>query len=408
MKKIYTFLILTILALLLIGCGNVREDGVINAAKHGVSEKNSGEENSKALQALIDKAALSGATVYIPAGEYEFAENGKQKIGSHCIKMRSGVSIVGDGEKTVLKPVGSSYYGMDMFYFNDYIDKGEALYLENCCFENFVIDGSETSCRVYTSAGKGFMFNLFKNCHFKNVTVKNTDATGFGVDCPVESTITGCTAIGCGKAATQENSGASGFGIGFGYSEEESIEISDCVAVGNRKFGFFFEHQGRFANLHRYSALPKEAFVIKNCRAEENLYGFGGINTFKTFYEGCSSENSLYYGFYFENSFASGAEGCKSRGEGEACFAVAQGALPEIPEGLAGITFSSCEGENAPVGLLALCEGGEAPKAENCVFRGVAAEYEEREYDLNDLAESEEKEWLKNEAYICSRAYRKR
>ena len=148
MKKIYTFLILTILALLLIGCGNVREDGVINAAKHGVSEKNSGEENSKALQALIDKAALSGATVYIPAGEYEFAENGKQKIGSHCIKMRSGVSIVGDGEKTVLKPVGSSYYGMDMFYFNDYIDKGEALYLENCRFENFVIDGSATSCRV--------------------------------------------------------------------------------------------------------------------------------------------------------------------------------------------------------------------------------------------------------------------
>ena len=156
--------------------------------------------------------------MYIPAGEYEFAENGKQKIGSHCIKMRSGVSIVGDGEKTVLKPVGSSYYGMDMFYFNDYIDKGEALYLENCRFENFVIDGSETSCRVYTSAGKGFMFNLFKNCHFKNVTVKNTDATGFGVDCPVESTITGCTAIGCGKAATQENSGASGFGIGFGCS----------------------------------------------------------------------------------------------------------------------------------------------------------------------------------------------
>ena len=29
MKKIYTFLILTILALLLIGCGNAREDGVI-------------------------------------------------------------------------------------------------------------------------------------------------------------------------------------------------------------------------------------------------------------------------------------------------------------------------------------------------------------------------------------------
>ena len=36
--------------------------------------------------------------------------------------MRSGVSILGDGEKTVLKPVGKSRYGLDMFYFNDYLD----------------------------------------------------------------------------------------------------------------------------------------------------------------------------------------------------------------------------------------------------------------------------------------------
>ncbi len=360
---------------------NAKDGNTINAAEHGVSEKNSGELNSKALQTLIDEASLEGKTIYIPAGEYEFAENGRQTIGSHCIKMRSGVSIVGDGEKTVLKPIGETRYGLDMFYFNDYLDTGNAVYLENCRFEGFVIDASGTSCEVYTSAGKGFMFNLFKNCHFKNVTVKNTDATGFGVDCPIDSTITYCTAAGCGKAATDESSGASGFGIGFGYSAEEGIVISDCTSVGNKKFGFFFEHQGRF-NLEKYNALPKKIFTVKNCFSGENLFGFGGISAFNTVYEGCASENSLRYGFYFENSFDSEAKNCKVIGAKEACFAVATGAHQEIFGEMDAVAFFGCEGEGSPIGVLALCDGGKLPTAENCVFREVQKEYEERGYEF--------------------------
>lgn len=372
--------ILLLLPLCMLGsCGD--DGGVLNAAEHGLAAENAGELNSKALQALVDKAAGSGKTIFIPAGEYEFAQNGKQRIGAHCIKMRSGVSIVGEGEKTVLKPVGHSYYGMDMFYFNDYIDKGEAVYLENCRFEDFVIDASGTSCEVYTSAGKGFMFNLFKNCHFKNITVKNTDATGFGVDCPVGSTITSCTAVGCGKAATEENSGASGFGIGFGYCEEESLVIEDCEALGNKKFGFFFEHQGRFNNLGRYGALPAEPFTVKDCRAEGNLFGFGGINTFATFYENCRSESSLRYGFYFEDSFGSGAKNCTSRKEGEACFAVLSTFdLAEIPEEMKQISFYGCMGEGTPIGVLAAktAEGNISPSIKECTFSGVEREYAEQ------------------------------
>lgn len=382
MKK-FIFLSFIISLLLLTACSLPNfsaENETINAAEHGVSAQNSGELNSKALQAIINEASLSGKTVYIPAGEYTFAENGKQTIGSHCIKMRSGVSIVGDGEKTVLKPVGHSRYGLDMFYFNDYLDTGDAVYLENCRFENFVIDASGTSCDVYTSAGKGFMFNLFRNCHFKNVTVKNTDATGFGVDCPIGCTISGCTAIGCGKAATSESSGASGFGIGFGYSENESISISDCIAKGNKKFGFFFEHQGRF-NIKKYDSVPAETFKISGCFAEGNLYGFGGINTFNTVYENCVSENSHLYGFFFEDSFASGAVGCKSTGEKEACFAAAQSLTAEdISINISGIYFSHCEGESSPIGLLTLGkENASVPTAELCVFRDIHTEQVKKE-----------------------------
>lgn len=298
MKRIILLSMLLLITLLFAGCA---EDAAhVNACDHGVLPTNSGRENSANLQALIDSLTETGGIIYIPAGEYVFAENGTQTIGSHCIKMRSNVSIIGDGEKTVLKPVGDSAYGMDMFYFNAYLDTGEAVYLENCQFESFVIDAAGTSCETYTSAGKGFMFNLFRNCHWKGVTVKNTDATGFGVDCPIESSITDCVAIGCGKAATVENGGASGFGIGYGYCDEESMTISDCYAEGNKKFGFFFEHQGRF-NSQMYTAENVPGFVVSQCRAEGNLYNFGGICAENVTYTQCTSGEAIKEEVYFEN-----------------------------------------------------------------------------------------------------------
>ncbi|MBE6594561.1 MAG: hypothetical protein E7644_02045 [Ruminococcaceae bacterium] len=362
---------LLLVVLLWAGCTRPSESAThLNANDHGVLTGNTGAENSRALQALIDHAAMEGKTVYIPAGEYEFAANGTQTIGSHCVKMRSGVSIVGDGERTVLKPVGHTLYGLDMFYFNDYLDTGVATYLENCSFEHFVIDASGTSVSTYTSAGKGFMFNLFQNCHWRGVTVKNTDATGFGVDCPIDSSITDCVAIGCGKAATNESSGASGFGIGFGYRDGESITITRCTAEGNKKFGFFLEHQGRFSS-QRYPATAPLGFAVRDCTASRNLYGFGGICTVNTVYEGCTAENSRRYGFYFEDSAASGARQCESRGEGEACFAVSQSIAPATPD--ADIFFTDCTGENAPVGLLLIGAAATA-QANGCSFTEVTEE----------------------------------
>lgn len=303
-----------LLILALSGCNQTQQTDWVDATEHGLSAQNSGQQNCQALQSLIDSLTETGGTIYIPAGEYVFAENGTQTIGSHCIQMRSHVSIVGDGEKTVLKPVGESTYGLDMFYFNEYLDTGEAAYLENCQFENFVIDAAGTSCQVYTSAGKGFMFNLFRDCHWKGVTVKNTDATGFGVDCPLDSSITNCTAIGCGKAATEENGGASGFGIGYGYCDGESITITDCYAEGNRKFGVFFEHQGRF-DPQRYTASEPGDFLVKNCIATGNLYNFGGIMAEAVVYDTCVSAGALRVGYYFENCENCRTPNCKSEND---------------------------------------------------------------------------------------------
>lgn len=300
-KYLTIIFIITTLAFVFSGCQTIRACiYTYNATNFGLSTTNTGEENSKALQKLIDSLPPN-ETIYIPSGEYKFAEIGQQRIGSHCIKMRSNINIVGDGSSTVLLPVGNSKYGLDMFYFNELSDNKTATYLENCTFRNFVIDAKETSSEVYTSAGKGFMFNLYKNCHWENVTVKNTDATGFGMDCPIDCTIIKCVAINCGKAATIDSTGASGFGIGFGYNNEENIEITDCVSIGNKKFGFFFEHQGRF-NSKRYQANNTEGFLVTNCEANNNYYNFGGIVAMDVIYDNCISKEYIKDDFYFEDS----------------------------------------------------------------------------------------------------------
>lgn len=276
------------------------EQGIYNAREYDLSPTNTGKENSIILQTLIDSIP-SNTTIYIPSGEYEFSANGYQTIGSHCIKMRSNVNIVGDGEGTILKPSAQSAHGLDMFYFNELLDKGVARYLENCTFKDFVIDAINTSSSTYTSAGKGFMFNLYKNCHWENVIVKNTDGTGFGMDCPIDSTIINCKAINCGKAATTFDSGASGFGIGFGYSDEENIKIESCIAIDNKKFGFFFEHQGVF-NPNLYQSTATNGFYVTKCIASNNYYNFGGIVARDVTYEDCISKNSIDDGFYFKDS----------------------------------------------------------------------------------------------------------
>lgn len=341
---------------------------MVNAADYGVSPDNDGVKNSKILQKLINKLSEKGTgiTIYIPAGEYVFEEIGQQTIGSHCIKMQSNVNIKGDGEATILKPTGASARGLDMFYYNEYVDTGKPVYLENCNFEDFVIDGIATSSKVYTSAGKGFMFNLFKNCNWKNVIVKNTDATGFGVDCPIGGSITDCIAINCGKAATRKSAGASGFGIGFGYSEEEFFTISNCQSYQNKKFGFFFEHQGRFST-RKYGAAHTEGFLIKDCTASGNYYNYGGLLTMDTTYENCVSSESVQHGYFFENSRRCTVKNSTSTKEGNTCFVILQSGTDGGTQEVTNIHYENCVGSDSPYGVKVRSYNSSAKMDQNSI-----------------------------------------
>lgn len=320
----------------------LQEDTAYNATLYGVSEENEGIVNSQALQDLIDDvSAAGGGVIFIPAGTYAFGALADNTIGERCVKIKSNVSITGAGSNTVLKPEGQTAQGLDMFYFNDYADTGSPVYLENCRFENFVIDSENTSCVTYTSAGKGFMINLFRNCHWRNVTVKNTDGTGFGVDCPIDSSITNCTAENCGKAALPADPGGSGFGIGFGYSVDENLFLSGCLAVENHRFGFFFEHQRRF-NSGMYQAANNKGFLITDCIAYHNYYNFGCQQGVGVQYKNCYSNYASYHGYYIENSNNCNIIGCYSNTETETSFVVVANDADTYTTDVTDIIIQSC------------------------------------------------------------------
>ncbi len=249
--------------------------------------------NTALLQKAVDEASENGGgTLYIPAGTYYFSSQGSNKRGNeeYVCMPKDNVTIIGAGDATVLQPVGRSSGGLDMFYFNEYADSGftNPKYLVNADFYDFVIDGALANADYYTSAGKGFMINLYKDCDWRNVTVKNTDGTGFGMDCPINCTIIDCEAYNCGKLATTANVGASGFGIGTGYSENETLIIKNCYAEGNKKFGIFFEHQGRFCGGKNYTATGMESLVVDGCTAKNNYIDFGGELAVDVTFKNCT------------------------------------------------------------------------------------------------------------------------
>ena len=321
-----------------------------------------GISNTNVLQeAVNDVSERGGGIVHIPSGIYYFAvrvddqnhciisynNNGTIKDFVHfAINCKDNVLVEGEGQwddsnntGTLLKPYGDYGYGLNMFDFrpgeiNETPESPENYrYIVNADFREFTIDSIEEeydrrpeiqgkntdgSQRTYNAMGKGFMMAPLKDCDWKNVTVKNTDGTGFGVDLPINCTIKNCTAIGCGKAATESNPGASGFGIGTGLDDEESMVIENCISLGNKKYGYFFENQTRFSQFRKYkpnkSVIDEYSYVIENpeegtplnyaggktssgyilinCLASENLYDYGGARSNDVIYENCKSEGT--------------------------------------------------------------------------------------------------------------------
>ena len=293
-------------------CINLTKAKASNVIASGLikGDQSKAAKNTEYLQKLIDDvSADGGGRITIPNGTYYFdADNYKNRYNNsneyYAIECKDNVEICGESEEnTILCPVGEYPGGIDMFFCKTF---SAEKHLTNADFRNFTIDEDEvTYSGNYDSSGKGFMFILYEDCDWENVTVKNTRGTGFGMDCPINCTIKNCKAIHCGTGVTSAASGGgSGFGIGTGYSDNESIIIENCYAENNGIFGYFFEHQSRFQGKENniYKATRSDKFVVRNCIANNNLFNFGGLRAFDLTYENCTSLAPKQEEFYFSQN----------------------------------------------------------------------------------------------------------
>ena len=302
---------------------NITADELIKVENSGNDKEDAATHNTKYLQKLVDEVSeAGGGSIFIPNGQYYFnaiydkttgkyqnlVVNGGVSGEYYAIKCKDNVEIIGESEKgTILLPIGHYGSGIEMFFFKDYNTEKHISnsYLINADFRNFTIDEINVTIDEYSTAGKGFCIVVCKYCDLENITVKNTNGTGIGLDCAVNSTIKNCTAINCGRSVKDETyGGGSGFGIGTGYSNDEHIVIENCYAEGNGKFGYFFEHQTRFdVEPGLFNATENRGVIVRNCTSKGNMYNYGGLRANDVIYENCISygESKLSELYFSEN-----------------------------------------------------------------------------------------------------------
>ena len=231
------------------------------------------EDNTEALQALVDKVNFNGGGI-IELGVGAFNVAGQ-------IAWKSNVGLVGQGQNvTIIKNTATSGALQGTFYGDN---------VNNISFRDFTIDASEST------TGKGIFIRYIEDGVFENLRIIGTIPTGLGIDFIDRVKILNCNIIGCGRGrwtVVTSGVGCSGIGIGTGWEgHQENFIISNCVCDGNYNNGIFVEDQGRFGTTVMADGTGQ---VIANniCRNGKNC-GFsiwGGKNV--TFANNISYNNS--------------------------------------------------------------------------------------------------------------------
>lgn len=157
---------------------------------------------------------------------------------------KSGVSLIGGGqESTIFLPMG---YLPAFQYRGKPTEASPEIYVENIQFCDFTVDGENQQLhpeRGYIPDIKGIFLQYYRNAVFDRLTVRNTGATGFGVDMPDRVFVANFLVENCGRLAQVGDLGASGFGLGTSFLSSEPIFLSKIVGIGNKNYGIFFEPQ---------------------------------------------------------------------------------------------------------------------------------------------------------------------
>ena len=225
------------------GCSQTDSEKIYYNAKIHGAKGDGVTDDSPALNALVQTVHdAGGGTIWLPKGTYMldspiiWASNVSLRgegIGISALKTRQAAGV-GEGFAAIR--------GRKVTHFT--ADNP----CENATFEQFSIDGSEMNITQYTSWPKGINIHFMRNSVFRDLEIRNTKATGLGIDMLENVTIDGIFLYNCGAGAFVDNAeineGGAGIGIGTWGMPQESFVIRNCVADGCGRYGIFLERQG--------------------------------------------------------------------------------------------------------------------------------------------------------------------
>lgn len=239
------------------------------------------------IQGLVNLLrATGGGNVFIPPGNFVL------KSG---VKWETGVSLIGTGYRSKLSVSGTIFnpiYNIDGAGDGSDGDKQE-VWLEDCRFENFQLDGGGFTHTLADASGKGLFILYMKRAVFKNLWIHHTIGTGLGCDFLVDTVIEGVIAENCGRnwGYGPTNVGQSGIGVGTSALSEEPLMISNCFARNNGNYGIFVETQQNPKNRKAIGA------KLLNCFSAQNRIGIGNKGSGGTMFSNVTSTKNKELGF---------------------------------------------------------------------------------------------------------------
>ena len=253
---------------------------ILDARDCGFNTK-TGQDAHRPLQRGYNWLSANG-------GGYLYAPPAYYKMPIPVIP-KSGVSLIGGGQEgTIFLPMG---YLPAFQYRGKPTEESPEIYVENIQFCDFTVDGENQQLhpeRGYIPDIKGIFLQYYRNAVFDRLTVRNTGATGFGVDMPDRVFVSNFLVENCGRLAQVGDLGASGFGLGTSFLSSEPIFLSKIVGRGNKNYGIFFEPQRGVGTAQdaivsdatfsgNYAGMADcgiEGLIASNINLRGNQYGF--------------------------------------------------------------------------------------------------------------------------------------
>lgn len=200
-------------------------------------DPNSQEDARQVIQRAIRDMARNpyGGVIYLPPGVYRL---------SSFLTPAPNVSIIGAGTgKTILMPYGS--YSALQFTTSPTNPIPE---LTDFVYSDFEVDCQDQVLpdEGYLPRIKGLYFNFYRRGHLHRLRVRNSGATGIGIDFARDSAITECVVENFGRLAPSGNdnpAGASGLGLGAGGTQSEPLYVAGNFCRNGKNFGIFLEKQ---------------------------------------------------------------------------------------------------------------------------------------------------------------------